>query len=274
MVRNPPTTFLLLSHLYMEPLAPQADVREMVTPFLLDEFSQRSAVPMNPYFSTSLHSTTMDAPTFPLLDSFDPSQFTAAMLGTESSHNFFFTVSHLYMEPLAPQCDVREMVNAYLSTSLHSTTMDTPTSPLLSSFDPSQLTSVPQMTPSLLDEFSQRSAVPMNPYLSASLHSMTMDAPTSPLLDSFDPSQFTAAMLGTESSHNFFFTVSHIYMEPLAPQCDVREMVTPSLLDEFSQWSPVLMNAYLSTSLHSTTMDAPTSPLLDSFSTHLCSSRC
>ena len=48
------------------------------------------------------------------------------------------------------------------------------------------------------------------------------------------------AMLGTQFSFDFSITVSHLYMEPLAAsQSDVWEMVTPSLLGDFSPWSLV-----------------------------------
>jgi hypothetical protein len=105
-----------------------------------------------------------------------------------------------------------------------------------------------------------------------------MTDPVAPLPTSISPEELCApvipdkdvdvakslpAMLGTESSHDFSITVSHHYMEPPAfPQSDNREMVTPSLMDDFSPWSPDMMNPYLSTPQDST-MDTPLFDYLD-----------
>jgi len=48
----------------------------------------------------------------------------------------------------------------------------------------------------------------------------------------------------------------------LAPQSEVREMVTPSLMDDYSPWSPDVMNPYLSTPQDST-LDTPLYHYLD-----------
>ena len=107
----------------------------------------------------------------------------------------------------------------------------------------------------------------------------TMTEPVAPLRTSVSPEELTApvipdtkdvdvakslpAMLGTESSHDFCMTVSHHYMESLAaPESDVREMVTPSLVDDYSPWSPDVMNPFLSTPQDST-MDTPLFHYLD-----------
>ena len=105
-----------------------------------------------------------------------------------------------------------------------------------------------------------------------------MTDPVAPLPTSVSPEELTApvipdkdvdvakslpAMLGTESSLDFAITMSHHYVDPLAvPQSDVREMVTPSLMDDFSPWSPDLMNPFLSTPQDST-MDTPLFHYLD-----------
>ena len=70
------------------------------------------------------------------------------------------------------------------------------------------------------------------------------------------------AMLGTESSI-FSVTISDVYIEPLAfPQSDAREMVTPSLMDNYSPWTPDLMDPYLGTP-QDLTMDTPLFDYLD-----------
>jgi hypothetical protein len=86
-----------------------------------------------------------------------------------------------------------------------------------------------------------------------------LSAPVIPDKD-VDLAKSLPAMLGTESSLDFSAAVSHHYMEPLA--ADDREMVTPSLLDDYSPWSPDVMNPYLSTPQDST-MDTPLFHYLD-----------
>jgi hypothetical protein len=87
-----------------------------------------------------------------------------------------------------------------------------------------------------------------------------LSAPVIPDRD-VDPAKSLPAMLGTESSLDYPIAVSHHhYMEPLAS--DVREMVTPSLMDDYSPWSPDVMNPYLSTPQDST-MDTPLFQYLD-----------
>ena len=86
-----------------------------------------------------------------------------------------------------------------------------------------------------------------------------LSAPVIPDKD-VDLAKSLPAMLGTELSLDFSVAVSHHYMDPLA--ADVREMVTPSLMDDYSPWSPDLMNPYLSTPQDST-MDTPLFHYLD-----------
>ena len=67
---------------------------------------------------------------------------------------------------------------------------------------------------------------------------------------------------GTESSLDFSMTVSHFYMELLAgPQSDVREIVTPSLVDYFSPWTPDLNPSF--NTPQDSTMDTPLFDYLD-----------
>ena len=104
-----------------------------------------------------------------------------------------------------------------------------------------------------------------------------MTDPVAPLPTSVSPEELTApvipdkdvelakslpAMLGTESFHDYSVTASHLYVECLAPQSDVREMVTPTLMDDYSPWSPDMMNPYLSTP-QDTAMDTPLFHYLD-----------
>ena len=78
-----------------------------------------------------------------------------------------------------------------------------------------------------------------------------------------DVAKSLSTMLGTESFHDFSMTVSHLYTEPVGvPQSDVREMLTPSLMDDYSPWSPDMMNPYLSTPQDST-LDTPLFHYLD-----------
>jgi hypothetical protein len=106
----------------------------------------------------------------------------------------------------------------------------------------------------------------------------TMTDPVAPLPTSVSPEELSApvipdrdvdlakslpTMLGTESSLDFSMSVSHHYMESLAaPQSDVREMVTPSLMDDYSPWSPDMMNPFLSTPQDSA-LDTPLFHYLD-----------
>ena len=106
----------------------------------------------------------------------------------------------------------------------------------------------------------------------------TMSDPVAPLPTSISPEELCApvipdkdvdvakslpAMLGTEFSLDFSITVSDLYMVPAAfPQSDAREMVTPLLMDDFSPWSPDVMNPYLSTP-QDPTMDTPLYEYLD-----------
>jgi hypothetical protein len=86
-----------------------------------------------------------------------------------------------------------------------------------------------------------------------------LSAPVIPDKD-VDLAKSLPAMLGTETSLDYSVTVPHHYMEPLA--ADVREMVTPSLMDDYSPWSPDVMNPYLSTPQDST-LDTPLFHYLD-----------
>jgi len=102
-----------------------------------------------------------------------------------------------------------------------------------------------------------------------------MTDPVAPLPTSVSPEELCApvipdkdvdvakslpAMLGAESSHGLSITVSDLYMEHLAfPQSDAMEMVTPSLMDDFSPWSP---DHYLNTP-QDLAMDTPVFDYLD-----------
>ena len=88
-----------------------------------------------------------------------------------------------------------------------------------------------------------------------------LTAPVIPDKD-VDMAKSLPAMLGTDSSIDFSMTVSHHYTELLAPQSDVREMVTPTLMDDYSPWSPDMMNPYLSTPQDSN-LDTPLYLYLD-----------
>jgi len=107
-------------------LAP--DVREMVTPSLMDDYSPWSPDLMNPYLSTPQDST-MDTPLFHYLDD------NLMLTGPDDAPLF----------PMFPEWEEREPVvepKAVIDPS--SLIVMTPTSPALDSFDPSQLTSAPQ----------------------------------------------------------------------------------------------------------------------------------
>ena len=98
--------------------------------------------------------------------------------------------------------------------------------------------------------------------LPTSISPEELTAPVIPDKD-VDLAKSLPAMLGAESTLDFSISVSHLYLESLAvPQSDDREMVTPSLMDDQSPWSPDVMNAFLSTPLDST-MDTPLYYYLD-----------
>jgi hypothetical protein len=65
-----------------------------------------------------------------------------------------------------------------------------------------------------------------------------------------DVAKSLSTMLGTETFHDCSMTVSHL------------DMVTPSLMDDYSPWSPDVMNPYLSTPQDST-LDTPLFHYLD-----------
>ena len=76
-----------------------------------------------------------------------------------------------------------------------------------------------------------------------------------------DVAKTLSAMLGTDSL-DFCTTVSHLYVDYLGlPQSDAREMVTPSLMYDYSPFSPD-MNPYLNTPQDST-KDTPLFNYLD-----------
>jgi hypothetical protein len=105
-----------------------ADVREMVTPSLMDDYSPWSPDVMNPYLSTPQDST-LDTPLFHYLDD------NLMLTGPDDAPLF----------PMFPEWEEREPVvepKAVLDPS--SLIVMTPTSPALDSFNPSQLTSAPQ----------------------------------------------------------------------------------------------------------------------------------
>ena len=65
LVRNLLSTFLSLSHLYIELLAvPQSDVKEMVTPSIMDDYYS----PWSPLYLNTPQDSTMDTPLFHYLD--------------------------------------------------------------------------------------------------------------------------------------------------------------------------------------------------------------
>lgn len=117
-----------------------ADVREMVTPSLMDDYSPWSPDMMNPYLSTPQDST-MDTPLFHYLDD------SLMLTGPDDAPLF----------PMFPEWAEREPVvepKALLDPS--SLIVMTPLSPALDSFDPSHLTSAPQANdiPSAVDKYS------------------------------------------------------------------------------------------------------------------------
>jgi len=123
---------MTVSHLYMDPLAvPQSDVREMVTPLLMDDYSPWSPDLMNPYLSTPQDSS-MDTPLYHYLDE------SHMLTGPDDPMYSMFPEWVDDQEPVGePPKSVPELDPSSLI-------VMTPTSPLLESFDPSQLTSAPQ----------------------------------------------------------------------------------------------------------------------------------
>jgi hypothetical protein len=113
---------------------PQSDMMEMVTPSLMDDYSPWSPDMMNPFLSTPQDSV-LDTPLFDYLELDDSQMLT-------SPH---------YNAPLFPMFPEWEGVREPAAESKAVAELDasalivmTPTSPLLDSFDPSQLTSAPQ----------------------------------------------------------------------------------------------------------------------------------
>ena len=125
-----------VSHLYVDYLGlPQSDAREMVTPTLMDDYSPFSPDMMNPYLNTPQDST-LDTP---LCDYLDDSHMLTSPLYNNGS-----------LFPMFEWEDIREPVTepkTPLEFDPSSLIVMTPTSPLLDSFDPSQLSSTaPQPT--------------------------------------------------------------------------------------------------------------------------------
>ena len=66
------------------------------------------------------------------------------------------------------------------------------------------------------------------------------------------------SMLGTHLAHDLANTVTHLHIDSLAvPQSDTWEMATPSLMDDFSPWSPFLNTP------QDSTLDTPLVDYLD-----------
>jgi len=113
---------------------PQSDVREMVTPSLMDDYSPWSPDMMNPYLDTPQDST-LDTPLFHYLDD------SHMLTGPDCAPLF----------PMFPEWDgvedpVVEPPKAVPELDPSSLIVMTPTSPVLDSFDPSQLLHAPQQT--------------------------------------------------------------------------------------------------------------------------------
>ena len=124
-----------VSHFYVDYLGlPESDAREMVTPSLMDDYSPFSPDMMNPYLNTPQDST-MDTPLFDYLD--DSQMLTSPLYNNAP------------LFPMFEWEDIREPVTepkTLLELDPSSLIVMTPTSPLLDSFDPSQLNSAPQST--------------------------------------------------------------------------------------------------------------------------------
>jgi len=82
-----------------------------------------------------------------------------------------------------------------------------------------------------------------------------MTEPVAPLPTSVSPEELTAPVIPDKD-------VDLAKSLPAMLAGDVREMVTPSLMDDYSPWSPDLMNPYLSTPQDST-LDTPLFHYLD-----------
>lgn len=111
---------------------PQSDVREMVTPLLMDDYSPWSPDLMNPYLSTPQDSS-MDTPLYHYLDE------SHMLTGPDDP---MYSMFPEWVDDQEPVGEPPKSVPPELDPS--SLIVMTPTSPLLESFDPSQLTSAPQ----------------------------------------------------------------------------------------------------------------------------------
>jgi hypothetical protein len=121
----------------MEPVGvAQSDVREMVTPSLMDDYSPWSPDMMNPYLSTPLDST-LDTPLFHYLDD-------SHML-TGPDFPPLFPMFPEWSEDVQHE-PVVEPTKSVPELDPSSLIVMTPTSPTLDSFDPSQLLGAPQHT--------------------------------------------------------------------------------------------------------------------------------
>ena len=82
--------------------------------------------------------------------------------------------------------------------------------------------------------------------------------------DNVDTAKSLAAMLGTQTRHDFSPSLAdRHFMAYLAdPQSNYWEMATPSLMDDYSPWSPDVANPYLSTPQDSI-LDTPLFEYLD-----------
>jgi len=112
---------------------PQSDAREMVTPLLMDDFSPWSPDMMNPYLSTP-QDPTMDTPLYEYLDEGQ------MLTGPDFNAPLF---------PLFEWEDIREPVvepKSLLEIDPSALIIMSPTSPVLETFDLSQLGSAPQET--------------------------------------------------------------------------------------------------------------------------------
>ncbi|KAF8811011.1 hypothetical protein BYT27DRAFT_7185124 [Phlegmacium glaucopus] len=87
-------------------------------------------------------------------------------------------------------------------------------------------------------------------------------APVIPDDDDDDVAKSLAAMLGMDSSHHYSATVTQVYSYSQTAPRSEWEMATPTLMDDYSPWSPDMVNPFLSTPQDST-LDTPLFEYLD-----------
>lgn len=197
--------------------------------------------------ATSVRPEDLSAPVIPDED-VDVAKSLAAMLGTKSSHDFFTAVTHqLYAEPLAvPQSDNWEMATPSLMDDLSPWSPDamhpflgTPQdssldTPLFEYLDESQMLTGPDYNAPLFPMFhgwedTQEPATQSKPVPELDASALITMTPTSPLLDSFDPSQLSSAPQSSAAAATAKSTAARRKVTPTG----IRKGVTPeSLLDE------------------------------------------